>query len=188
MVPRFQGRAARGIGVGFPGRPGLCRGLAVLILAAAGCGGSGPKGSVGSEAADFSLTALDGSAVRLADHAGRIVILDFWATWCRPCQLEIPHFIALTAEYGARGVAVIGVAINDREDNVRIFAERMRINYPTALGHDGLVQAYGGFNAIPTTFIIGPDGKIAARYTGYQDKQVFADAIEKLLPTVQRTD
>ena len=188
MVPRFQGRAARGIGVGFPGRPGLCRGLAVLILAAAGCGGSGPKGSVGSEAADFSLTALDGSAVRLADHAGRIVILDFWATWCRPCQLEIPHFIALTAEYGPRGVAVIGVAINDREDNVRVFAERMRINYPTALGHDGLVQAYGGFNAIPTTFIIGPDGKIAARYTGYQDKQVFTDAIEKLLPAVERTD
>jgi peroxiredoxin len=163
-------------------------GLLLALLAAAGCGGSGPKGSIGSPAAEFSLTALDGSAVRLEDYAGRIVVLDFWATWCRPCQLEIPHFIALEAEYGPRGLAVIGVAVNDREDNVRVFAERMQINYPTALGNDGLVQAYGGFNAIPTTFIIGPDGKIAARYTGYQDKQVFADVIEKLLPAVRQTD
>jgi len=186
MVPRLADRAARALRV----RPSrrLRLWLALVLVAAAACGGAGPKGSIGSPAADFSLTALDGSAVRLADYAGRIVILDFWATWCRPCQLEIPHFIALAAEYGGRGVAVIGVAINDREDNVRLFAERMRINYPTALGHDGLVEAYGGFNAIPTTFIIDPDGKIAARYTGYQDKQVFADVIEKLLPVVERTD
>lgn len=166
----------------------LSLGLTLSLLVAPGCGSSGPKGSIGSPAAEFSLTALDGSAVRLEDYAGRIVILDFWATWCRPCQLEIPHFTALEAEYGPRGLAVIGVSVNDREDNVRVFAERMQINYPMALGNDALVQAYGGFNAIPTTFVIGPDGKIAARYTGYQDKQVFTGVIEKLLPAVRQTD
>jgi peroxiredoxin len=178
--PGPRARLGRGV------RSGL--GLLLSLFAALGCGGSGAKGSIGAPAAEFSLTALDGSAVRLRDYSGRIVVLDFWATWCRPCQLEIPHFIALESEYGPRGLAVIGVAVNDREDNVRVFAERMRINYPTALGSDGLVQAYGGFNAIPTTFIIAPDGKIAARYTGYQDKQVFTDVIEKLLPQVQPTD
>ncbi len=161
--------------------------LAGLLLASIGCSGPGPKGAIGSRAADFSLTALDGSPIRLKDFVGRVVILDFWATWCRPCQLEIPHFIDLQAEYGERGLAVIGVAVSDREDNVRRFVDHMRINYTTAMGHDGVVQDYGGFNAIPTTFVIAPDGKIAARYTGYQEKQVFADTIEKLLPSARKT-
>jgi thiol-disulfide isomerase/thioredoxin len=162
--------------------------LTLLLVALVGCGGSGPKGAVGSRAEDFALTALDGSAVHLKEHRGRIVILDFWATWCKPCVLEIPHFIDLQQEYGPRGLQIIGVAVGDREENVRRFANHMGINYIAAMGSDGLVKSYGGFTAIPTTFLITPDGKIAARYTGYQDKQVFVTAIEKLLPEVKSPD
>ncbi len=136
-------------------------------------------------APDVAFVSLDGEAIRLADHRGKVVIVDFWATWCGPCRLEIPHFIALQNEFGPRGLQIIGVAVKDREDNVRLFAERSGMNYPTAMGDDAAVAAFGGFTSIPTTFVVAPDGTIAACLTGYQEKQVFAELLEKLLPAAR---
>jgi thiol-disulfide isomerase/thioredoxin len=136
-------------------------------------------------APDVTFTSLEGEVIRLAEQRGKVVILDFWATWCGPCRLEIPHFIALQNEYGPRGLRVIGVAVKDREDNVRLFAERSGMNYPTAMGDDAAIAAFGGFTTIPTTFVVAPDGTIAACLTGYQDKQVFAELIEKLVPAAR---
>jgi len=156
---------------------------AVLGIGIAGCAGNGnPR-----HAPDLTLTSLDGNPIRLADYKGQVLIVDFWATWCGPCRLEIPHLIALQEKYGDRGFQVIGVAVSDREEHVRLFSQQVGINYPTAMGSDDAVEAFGGFSAIPTTFVVGPDGSIAARLTGYQEKQVFEDLIENLLPAARVT-
>ena len=151
-------------------------------------GGAAPSSSPsqGAPAPDFDLTTLSGEPLRLADHRGKVVLVDFWASWCGPCRMEVPHLIDLQQTYGARGFQILGVAVSDREENVRLFADRMGLNYPTGMGTAEVVEAYGGFTSIPTSFLVAPDGSIAARYTGYQDRRVFAEAIEKLLPAVRR--
>jgi cytochrome c biogenesis protein CcmG/thiol:disulfide interchange protein DsbE len=163
--------------------PGLLELAAGLIAAAfaglAGCGSSA------EQAPELNLTALSGKPIRLADYRGQVVLLDFWATWCSPCRMEVPHLVDLQDQYGSRGFQVIGIAVGDNEANVRLFSERMGVNYVTAMGNQQVVEAYGGFTAIPTSFMIAPDGSISARYTGYQEKQVFVDEIEKLLPSVR---
>jgi thiol-disulfide isomerase/thioredoxin len=158
----------------------LATAIAVLALLGAACGRS-------NEAPDFSLPGLTGETVRLKDYRGKVVLVDFWASWCGPCRMEVPHLVELQTEYGPRGLTIIGVAVSDREESVRMFAEQMGVNYLTALGTPEVVEAYGNFTSIPTAFLISPDGRIAARYTGYQEKQVFLEAIEKLLPAVRET-
>ena len=155
--------------------------LAACLVAglAANCGRS-------DRAPDFNLSGLSGETVRLADYRGQVVLLDFWASWCAPCRMEVPHLIELQTEYGPRGLQVIGVAVGDHEENVRLFTQTMGVNYVTALGTQEVVQAYGGFTAIPTAFLVAPNGSIAAHYTGYQDKQILVEAIEKLLPSVRK--
>ena len=154
-----------------------------LGLGLAGCSGKGKP----QQAPDLTLVSLEGNPIRLADYKGQVLIVDFWATWCGPCRLEIPHLIALQEEYGDRGFQVIGVAVSDREDQVRLFSKQVGINYPTAMGNDAAVEAFGGFTAIPTTFVVAPDGSIAARLTGYQEKQVFENLIQNLLPAARVT-
>ena len=152
--------------------------LAAALAGQAGC-------SPSNKAPELNLTGLSGKPLKLADYRGQVVLVDFWATWCGPCRMEVPHLIELQQEYGPRGFQIIGVAVSDNEANVRLFTETKGINYLTAMGTDEVVEAYGGFTAIPTAFLIAPDGTIAARYTGYQDKQVLVEAIEKLLPSVR---
>jgi thiol-disulfide isomerase/thioredoxin len=159
--------------------------VATLGVGLLGCGGGGngqPR-----RAPDLTLTSLEGNPIRLKDYQGQVLVVDFWATWCGPCRLEIPHLIALQDEYGGRGFQVIGVAVGDREESVRLFSEQVGINYPTAMGNDAAVEAFGGFTAIPTTFVVAPDGSIAAKLTGYQEKQVFETLIENLLPAARVT-
>jgi len=157
--------------------------VVALGLGVAGCGGQGNP----QRAPDVTFTSLDGNPIRLRDYQGQVLVVDFWATWCGPCRLEIPHLIALQEQYGKRGFQVIGVAVSDREEQVRLFSEQVGINYPTAMGTDAAVEAFGGFSAIPTTFVVAPDGSIAARLTGYQEKQVFEDLIQNLLPAARVT-
>ncbi len=162
-------------------RRGRWSGAAGLLAAAftLGCARS-------DRAPDFNLSGLSGEQVRLADYRGQVVLIDFWASWCGPCRMEVPHLIELQTEYGRRGLQIIGVAVSDHEENVRLFTQMMGVNYVTAFGTPEIVEAYGGFTAIPTAFLVAPNGSIAARYTGYQDKQVLVEAIEKLLPSVRK--
>jgi thiol-disulfide isomerase/thioredoxin len=156
---------------------------AIALGGGGGCAGDGKP----RRAPDVTFQSLEGTDIRLADYRGQVLVVDFWATWCGPCRLEIPHFIALQDEYRGRGFQVIGVAVGDREDHVRMFVDQVGINYPTAMGTDAAVDAFGGFTAIPTTFVVAPDGSIAARLTGYQEKKVFVDLIEQLLPSARVT-
>lgn len=121
----------------------------------------------GRPAPDFQLKELDGRILRLSDLRGKAVLLNFWATWCAPCKVEIPWFIDLQKQYGPQGLQIVGVSMDDSgNDAVAKFASEMGINYPVAVGDDKLADAYGGVQALPTTFYIGRDGKFVSRVYG----------------------
>ncbi len=132
-------------------------------------------------APDFSLTDISGKKVNFSDYRGKVVMLDFWATWCGPCRIEIPGFIALQNRYGNEGLAVIGISMDDGPEPVVDFYKQFRMNYPVAMGNEKLGELYGGIIGLPTTFLIGRDGRIYAKHEGATDIAVFEDEIKQLL-------
>ncbi len=133
-------------------------------------------------APDFAVTDLQGNQKTMADYAGKIVILDFWATWCGPCKMEIPHFIKLYDEYRAQGLEIVGVSLDaGGAKDVEPFARAKKINYPMLLGNNKIVSDYGGVRGIPTAFVITQDGKIYRKYVGYRAPDVFESDIRALL-------
>jgi peroxiredoxin len=132
-------------------------------------------------APDFSLKNLNGQTVRLSDFTGKIVILNFWATWCPPCRIEIPHLKELYAQYRDRGVEVIGISLDSAgEQVVRDFVEKNQIDYAILLGDEKITLDYGGILGIPTSFIIDRQGRIRQRLFGLQTKEVFEQALKGL--------
>jgi len=137
---------------------------------------------IGKAAPSFTLRDLSGKRVSLSDFKGKVVILDFWATWCPPCVVEIPHFIALYEQYKDQGFAVVGISTDRKGARiVKSFAQKNRINYPILMADGQVRSAYGGIRSIPTTFIIDSAGIIKHKYIGYRDKNVFETAIKALL-------
>lgn len=132
-------------------------------------------------APDFSLTDLSGRPLRLSDYRGKVVILDFWATWCEPCKAEIPHFIDLENKYSSRGLQVLGISMDDSEPPVREFQQKFKMNYPVAVGTAKLADQYGGILGLPITFVIDPGGRIVARHIGATDVSVIEAEAKKLL-------
>jgi thiol-disulfide isomerase/thioredoxin len=136
----------------------------------------------GQVAPDFELQALDGKNVKLSDFRGKAVLLNFWATWCGPCKIEMPWFVELQKEYGPQGFQIIGVAMDDASnDDIAKFARQMGVNYPILLGKEAVGQSYGGVNVLPTTFFVDRDGKLVAREFGLQSRSVFVDHIKEAL-------
>jgi thiol-disulfide isomerase/thioredoxin len=133
-------------------------------------------------APQWELTNVEGKLVKLSDFHGKVVILDFWATWCVPCRVEIPHFIELQKQYGNKGLTIIGVSLDEQgPEVVKKFVKRLGVNYPIVIGNEKVVEAYGGIYAIPTTFVIDRQGRIVSRHIGYDDKAVFEKEIQALL-------
>jgi len=141
---------------------------------------SGENGS--TLAPNFNLPAIDGRNLKLSDFKGKVVILDFWATWCPPCRRGIPDLIALKRKYGMRGFEIIGVSVDqDTKSDVVPFVRDYGINYPVVYADQSVTERYGGINSIPTSFIIDADGKIVASFTGLTEMSVYEDHIRKLL-------
>lgn len=125
----------------------------------------------------FELKDLSGKTVKLSDFAGKVVIIDFWATWCGPCKKGIPEFIELQKQYAKRGFVVVGIALDDFE-SVKTFYQNYKMNYPVLMGTNEVAKLYGGIRGIPTAFVVGKDGMIKQRYEGYRPKAVFEKDIK----------
>jgi cytochrome c biogenesis protein CcmG, thiol:disulfide interchange protein DsbE len=129
----------------------------------------------------FSLTGLDGKKLDLADYKGKVVLLDFWATWCGPCRVEIPGFVEMQYRYASAGFSVIGISMDDDPAAVPEFFREFRMNYPVAMGDAKLSLLYGGVYGLPTAFIIGRDGRIYAKHEGAYPVAVFDREVRQLL-------
>ena len=133
-------------------------------------------------APDWQLNDLDGGTVKLSDFKGKVVILDFWATWCTPCRAEIPGLIELQNQFAAQGFTVVGLSVaTDSASDVKSYVERVGINYPVVLGDEKVSADYGGVTGIPTTFILDRNGNIVTSHVGATPTHVFASEIRPLL-------
>ncbi len=129
----------------------------------------------------FALTSLEGQSVNLNDYRGKVVLLDFWATWCGPCRIEIPGFIALEKKYYDQGLRIIGVSEDDGPAPVRQFYKQFNMDYPVVMSDNKIGELYGGILGLPTSFLIGRDGRIYAKHVGATDVSVFEAEIKELL-------
>jgi peroxiredoxin len=133
-------------------------------------------------AADFTLKDENGATVKLADYKGKVVLLNFWATWCGPCGVEIPWFVEFEQKYKSQGFAVLGVSMDeDGWGAVKPFVAERKINYRVLLGNDSLAQFYGGLDSLPTSFMIDKEGKVASTHIGLISKNEYVNEIQCLL-------
>ena len=163
-------------------RPAICMALALGISPAAE-----PACSAHAKAANLNLTFQDvhGKSVTLSDYKGKVILLDFWATWCPPCRKEIPGYIELYNNYKSRGFVVLGVSMDDADDlaGVKKYAAGIRMDYPVLLGagrEQDLKPSFGDL-PLPTSFVIARDGRICARHDGLTPKEQVEREITALL-------
>jgi thiol-disulfide isomerase/thioredoxin len=132
---------------------------------------------------DFTLKDADGKPVKLANFKGKLIVLNFWATWCVPCRAEIPTLVGLQTKYGAQGLQVIGVSIDDPVEKMKPFVGKYKINYPalTAFNNDGILDAYGPMVVVPWSVIIKRDGNACVKHIGPVTKEAFEREIKGLL-------
>jgi thiol-disulfide isomerase/thioredoxin len=132
---------------------------------------------------DFTMKDASGQDVSLSRYKGKVIVLDFWATWCGPCKVEIPHFVEFQDKYGKDGLQIVGISVDDPLEKLAPYAREMQMNYTVlqGLGHDDVQDAFGPILGIPVTHMISRDGKICATHTGLTGKDVFEREIKALL-------
>ncbi len=136
----------------------------------------------GQTAPDFTLESLDGKTVHLSDFRGKGVLLNFWATWCQPCKIEMPWFAELQKQYGPQGLQIVGVAMDDASPKeIGEFAHDLGVNYPILVGKEAVGDAYGGVQFLPATFYIGRDGKVVDKVFGLKGRGEIEENIKKAL-------
>jgi peroxiredoxin len=167
--------------------------VGVLAVAAVSCGkpstqtgtaGKAPavRADIGSPAPEFTLADLSGNRVASSSLRGKVVILDFWATWCPPCREEIPHFVSLQSKYRGQGLQIVGVSLDaGGAKDVKPFADEHDVNYTMLIGNEDIARTYGNIYAIPTTFVLDRSGKIVQRFVGFTAPEVIEATIKPLL-------
>jgi thiol-disulfide isomerase/thioredoxin len=140
-------------------------------------------GEIGSRLPEFSVEDLQGREISTADLRGKVVLIDFWATWCQPCKKEMPGYQKLVDRYRSRGFAVVGFKLDtmrDMEDPV-LFAKRIGVRYPLAVAADDLKQKFGGIEGIPTTILYDRRGILRKKVIGFEYTDTFESELKPLL-------
>ena len=141
--------------------------LFAALLAVAVLAGCSTPASRAADVPQFSFSSLEGKTVAMKDLGNKVVIVDFWATWCGPCREEIPHLNELYSELKGKGLEIVGISMDtDGTDGVKDFAREFRIQYPIVMGNEKVAESFGGIIGLPTTFIIDRNGRIAKKYIG----------------------
>jgi cytochrome c biogenesis protein CcmG, thiol:disulfide interchange protein DsbE len=157
--------------------------LAFALAGSLGCSGT-PEPEVPRTAPDFSLAALDGERVRLSEHRGQVVLLDFWATWCPPCRASIPHLVEMQDKYRGDGFTVIGMNMDHDGEDLAAFLRRHTLNYPVVKVTEDVRAAYGGVISIPVAFAVDRRGLVRRSFLGY-DRRIAKD-MEQTIQTLLR--
>ncbi len=141
-----------------------------------------PAHSKAKTAPDFTRSDLTGKPIHLSSYRGKVVLLNFWATWCEPCLAEIPRFSAWQKKYGAEGLQVLGVSMDDDSAPVQRVYRKYSLAYPVVMGDEHLGNLYGGVLGLPISYLIDPEGRIVVRYQGEPDLTQLEARIKALLP------
>jgi peroxiredoxin len=130
----------------------------------------------------FELPDMDGTKISSKEFEGKVVVVDFWATWCQTCVQELPAFTALQEKYGKEGLVVIGIALDELgAQSVKPFIRQHGVNFTVLAGDTSVQLAFGGLDGLPTTFIFDRDGKIVSKHSSYQEPSVFEKEVAPLL-------
>jgi thiol-disulfide isomerase/thioredoxin len=131
---------------------------------------------------DFTMKGMDGKDSRLSDYQGKVILLNFWATWCGPCKYEIPILVELQERYRGDGLQVIGVSVDDTLEKLEPFVRRFNMNYPVllGLGHDDVQDTYGPLYTVPISVVISRDGRICSKHMGLPENQTQASAVKEI--------
>lgn len=166
---------------GYPITRSLCAGLLLTIMIW-GCNSQGGNKGLPGRAPQFALKDLKGQTLHLKDLRGRVVLLNFFATWCAPCRQEIPDLERLYKRFNDQGLEIVGIAL-DMEGATLLnpFVQHYGITYPVVLGTREVVVDYGGIRGIPTTVLIDRDGRVAKHFVGFRPPQVFEKSVQELL-------
>lgn len=143
---------------------------------------SGPAAK-GQPAPEFALQSIEGKTVRLSDLKGKAVLVNFWATWCQPCKIEMPWFVELQKQYANEGLVVLGISVDEdaSTEDLTKFAKDLGVNYPILLAKDHVEENYGGIQFLPVTIFVGRDGKIVDKVFGLKGRAEIEENIKKAL-------
>ena len=136
---------------------------------------------VNKKAPEFVRKDLNGTSIDLKSLRGKVVLLDFWATWCAPCLIEMPEFATWQREYGPRGLQVIGISMDDEAAPVRSLVAKMKLNYPIAMGDARLGARYGGVLGLPLIYLIDRNGVVRAQFQGETDVKTIEERLRLML-------
>jgi peroxiredoxin len=156
---------------------GICIAVVIACIAVPLGYGQGKE-----QAPNFSLKNSTGQSVELSKLHGKVVAVNFWATWCGPCRAEIPGMLSVYEKYKSRGLEIVGISVDrDGWQVINPFVKKFNITYPVVLGNMDVTDAYGGIDAIPATFFVDRNGKVLLRHVGYMSPDDFEKAVKGFL-------